>query len=109
MGELLTLHEGSFVLGLVAALFVVGVLKLLWSGAKLVLKLVAVAALVAAPNPEFQRSVERMATSLLVDLAGHLQLRVGDGRSLRLAYLGAVRAHIARARRQLTLPFATVS
>jgi hypothetical protein len=48
MGELFTLHEGSFVLGLVAALFVVGVLKLLWSGAKLVLKLVAVAALVAS-------------------------------------------------------------
>jgi len=68
-----------------------------------------VAALVAADNPAFQRSVERLPTSLLIDLAGHLQLRVGDGRSLRLAYLGAVRAHIARARRQLTLPFATVS
>jgi hypothetical protein len=68
-----------------------------------------VAALVAAPNPEFQRAVERLPTSLLVDLAGYLQLRVGVGRSLRLAYLGAVRAHIARARRQLTLPFATVS
>jgi hypothetical protein len=48
MGDPFTLHEGSFVLGLVAALFVVGVLKLIWSGAKLVLKLVAVAALVAS-------------------------------------------------------------
>lgn len=58
---------------------------------------------VTATNAEFQRVVETMPTSLLIDLAAHMRARVDHSRGHRMAYLAAVRSALATARRNPTL------
>ena len=61
-------------------------------------------ALLRAENRDYQSTVERLPTGLLIDLAGHMALRVSEPFPGRMAYLRAVRSSLARSRRQRVLP-----
>lgn len=61
-------------------------------------------ALLTAENRDYQSTVERLPTGLLIALAGHMSLRVSEPFPGRMAYLRAVRSSLAHSRRQRVLP-----